>query len=146
MKKLFLTAMAALTLGVASFAKDVNKVNSLTLHNFQKSFSEATDVDWSVTPVYTKAKFKLDGEVVEAFYDGLGALIGTSRKVELKSLPLNATQQIKKKYGKYPILDTIEFIQNDETRYYVSLDKNGKKLVLEVSGQGSVSEFHANMQ
>ena len=146
MKKLFFTAIAALTLGMASYAADGNKVSYRTLNTFEKEFSGATDVSWSVTPVYTKAKFKIADEQVEAFFDGNGEVIGLSRKVDLKKLPLSAIQKIQKNYSKHEILETIEFTQNSEPRYYVSLVKDGKKQILEVTAQRSISAFHANMQ
>jgi hypothetical protein len=79
---------------------------------------------------------------VEAFFATDGDLMGYSRKVEFKSLPLVAIQKIKKDYAGYAVKETIEFEQNEEKTFYVSLENGNKKQILEVTLYGNVSVYH----
>ena len=67
--------------------------------------------------------------------------MGVSRKVDIKKLPLNAIQKIKKDYAGYKVTDSIEFDQDGEKSYYVSLEDGNKKQILQVSLYGNVSVY-----
>jgi hypothetical protein len=141
MKKIFLTTMIAAFIGAQSFAADVTKVSYRILASFEAQFADATDVSWTVNDQYTKAKFTIEGEQIEAFFNASGDVIGTSRKTDLKRLPLNAIQKIKKNYGKYKVTETIEFEFNGDRKYFVSLENDTDRKILEVSLYGEVSIF-----
>ena len=81
-------------------------------------------------------------ENVEAVVSADGDLIGFSRKVDLKKLPLNAIRKIKKDYSTYKVTESIEFDQDGEISYYVSLEDGAKKQILKVSVYGNVSVYH----
>lgn len=141
MKKFMLATLITVTIGTSVLAADVSKVNFRVLNAFEAQFAGATDVNWTVTSDYTKVKFVLEGEKVEAFYNSNGDVIGTSRKTEFKRLPLTAIQKIKKNYAKYQVTETIEFELNGERRYYVSVENASDRKILEVSLYGQVSVF-----
>ncbi len=141
MKKIFLTTLIAAMIGSQVFASDVSKVSYRVLVAFQAQFADATDVNWTVTEDYTKAKFTIEGEQVEAFFNASGDVIGTSRKTDLKRLPLNAIQKIRKSYAKYKVTETIEFEFNGERKYFVSLENEADRKILEVSLYGNVTIF-----
>jgi opacity protein-like surface antigen len=142
MKKMILAALLVAALGTSAFAADVNKVNSRVLSSFESKFANAEHVLWTSRETYNKVTFTVADEKVEAFFAVDGDLIGYSRKADFKSLPLNAIQKIKKDYKNYNVTETIEFTQNEEKAYYVSLENGDNKLVLEVSLYGNVSKYH----
>jgi len=142
MKKLFIAALMVVTVGSSAFALDVNKVNYKVKNTFEAQFAGAENVTWSLRDGYTKAAFTLADEKVEAFFSEDGEMIAYSRKVELKQLPLNAVQKIKKEYGSYTITESIEFNRDGDKGYYLSLQDGAKKQILEVSLYGSVSVYH----
>lgn len=144
MKKLFIAVLMTAAISTSAFATDVNKVSYRILSNFQTEFSEATQVEWSATSKYTKATFILADEQIEAFYAADGELIGVSRKVDIKKLPIKALQKIKKSFADYNIKEVIEFDQNGDKNYYVSLSKGDHKEVLQVSLYGNVTQFDGN--
>ncbi|MBL0882095.1 MAG: hypothetical protein IBJ16_01890 [Chitinophagaceae bacterium] len=144
MKKIFLTTLIAAMIGGQVFASDVTKVSYRVLASFEAQFADAKDVNWTVTDSYTKARFTIEGEQVEAFFSASGDIIGTSRKTELKRLPLIAIQKIKKNYSKYTVTDTIEFEFNGERKYFVSVENESDRKILEVSLYGDVSIFDKN--
>lgn len=144
MKKFIIATLITVAIGSSAIAADVSKVSFRVLNAFEAQFAGATDVAWTVTADYTKAKFAIEGETVEAFFNGNGDVIGTSRKVEFKRLPLSAIQKIKKSYPKYQVTETIEFELSGDRRYYVSIEEGSDRKILEVSLYGQVSVFDKN--
>lgn len=144
MKKLLLAALVVAGIGSSAFAMDVNKISSKARTSFEAKFENATNAKWSVKNNYNKVSFTLADEAVEAFFATDGELIGVSRKVDFKSLPLSAIQKIKKEYASFQVTDTIEFERNEEKSYYVSLQDGNQKQILEVSLYGSVSIFRGS--
>jgi opacity protein-like surface antigen len=140
MKKLIIAAFIMVAAGTSAFAADV-KVNSKVKTNFDALFSGAENISWSSKDLFVKASFTLSDETIEAYFGTDGELIGTSRKVDLKRLPLSAVQKIKKEYAAYQITESIEFERAGERSYYVSLEKGNKKQILEVSLYGNVTSF-----
>jgi opacity protein-like surface antigen len=143
MKKLFIAALFVVAAAGSAFAADanVNKVSSRVKNSFEARFGNPSDLSWKSYDGYLKAAFTIAGEKVEAFFGADGELIGTSRVVEFKQLPLNAIQKIQKDYAGYKVTEAIEFERDGEKSYYVALNNDAKKQVLEVSLYGSVSIF-----
>ena len=143
MKRLLLAVLVVAGLGTSAFATDANnKVSTRAQNSFAEKFAGAQNVQWTAKENFNKVSFTLADEQVEAFFATDGDLIGFSRKVDFKSLPLSGIQKIKKEYADYTVRETIEFQQNDEKAFYVSLEKDGKRQILEVSLYGNVSVFH----
>lgn len=141
MKKLFIAALIVVAAGTSAFAADVFKVDYKVKSSFEARFAGAQNVVWSAKETFIKAAFTMAEENVEAFFDGEGELIGLSRKVDLKKLPLNAIQKIKKDYASYQVSEAIEFDRDGDKSYYVSLEDGAKKQILEVSLYGAVSKY-----
>ncbi len=141
MKKLFIAALIVVAAGTSAFAKDVTKLNYRVRTNFEAKFAGATNVSWSAKENYFKAVFTLSDETVEAFFATEGDLIGYSRQVDFQKLPLSSIQRIKKDYASYKVAETIEFDQDGERSYFVSLQDGAKKKILQVSLYGAVSVY-----
>ncbi|MBV9986370.1 MAG: hypothetical protein JO301_01715 [Chitinophagaceae bacterium] len=141
MKKFFIAALLTVAVAGSAFAADVAKLSSKVKNNFDAQFSGAQNIEWAVRDTYTKFTFLLDDQKVEAFYSADGELIATSRKSEFNKLPLAAIQQIKKQYASYKVEETIEFDQDGDRSYYVSLADGNKKKILQVSLYGNVTLY-----
>jgi hypothetical protein len=142
MKKLFIAALIVVVTGTSAFAIDKSIANFKVKSSFDAQFSSAENVNWTAKENYIKASFTLAGEPIEAFYNPTdGELIGVSRKVEFNKLPLSAVQKIKKEYAAYKVTDSIEFDNDTEKAYYVSLEDGGKKKILVVSLYGTVNVY-----
>ena len=142
MKNLFIAAVMAVAVTSSAFALDVSKISVKVKSSFENQFAGAENVTWSEKDTYTKATFTLAEENVEAFFAADGELIAYSRKVEFKRLPLNAVQKIKKEYAGYTVTESIEFDQDGEKGYYVSLTNGTKKQILAVSLYGNVTVYN----
>ncbi len=144
MKKLFIAALIVVAAGTSAFAADGFKVDYKVKSSFEARFAGAQNVVWSAKENFIRAAFTIAEENVEAFFDTEGELIGLSRKVDLKKLPLNAIQKIKKDYAAYQVTEAIEFDRDGDKSYYVSLEDGAKKQILEVSVYGAVGKYKAS--
>jgi hypothetical protein len=144
MKKLIIAVVMTVLVGRSAFAADTKeaaKVSYRIKTDFETRFSGATNVSWTVRDNYTKVAFTLAEQPVEAFFSHDGELIASSRKVEFGKLPLNAIQTIQKKYSTYTVSESIEFDQDGDKNYFVSLQNGSKKQILQVSVYGSVTRY-----
>jgi hypothetical protein len=143
MKKLIIAALMVAAVTVSAFAADGSKkVNYKVLDNFKQEFAYAKDVQWTIGSEFTKANFTtLEGQKAEAFYTLQGERIAVSKAVTLDKLPTVATKTIAQKYATYTTTEAIELENEENTKFYVSLDNGVEKIILEVSKDGGVSVF-----
>lgn len=139
MKRLFISALLALTLGTSAFAAEGNKVNFTVLNSFQSQFKDASDVQWKSIKDYTKATFVLNNEKMEAFYNREGEMIGTSQAISPEELPTNAKRSFAKKIEGYTVKEAIRFEGTEESAYFISAENEKGCVILKVEDNGSVS-------
>jgi hypothetical protein len=145
MKKLFITALAAVTIVASSFATpeaDVSKVSLKVLNKFKAEFATVDQVEWEVKKDYIKAKFTEDGLDQEAFFTQDGELIGTSKRIERADMPSVPRQALNKVVAGGQLLELIEFNSTEKgVAFYASIQKDGVKQILEISASGFVSNY-----
>ena len=141
MKKLFATAVLALSILTSSFAADVNTIDSKATYSFSQEFADATNVKWTSADTYVKATFTLNKKSMEAFYDLRGELIATSNTIEIDELPTSAKRAFAKKYANFSVKEAIQVDTVDETAYYLSAENETQSVVLKVSAGGLVSVY-----
>ncbi|MEJ0082234.1 MAG: hypothetical protein WDM78_15105 [Puia sp.] len=91
-----------------------------------------------------------------AYYDGNSELVGTISNVSVADLPAHALQDINKKYKGYTIGNVVFYDDNesnesdmmyygqrfdDEDKYFVELQNDKEKIVVQVNSVGEVSFF-----
>ena len=142
MKKLFLAAIAAITLTTTVIAADGSKkVSSTILNNFRSTYKEAGDIKWTVTDQFAKASFLMDGERVEAYYGTDGHFLAESKAVSTQDIPKAAKRDLQKKYSSYTIKEVIQYATFDKVEYYVSLENEKETKILKISGTGDVQVY-----
>ena len=140
MKKLFIAALLTITVVTSAFASDEKRMNVNVLRSFQTQFEGAENVKWSTNLKYIKATFEVDGEKSDAFYDLDGAFIGSSKKITLDDLPVQAKRTFAKKYSDHTVKEAIKFDGVEETAYFVSAENEKQSVILKITGAG-VSVF-----
>ena len=143
MKKLFISAVLALSIISSSFAANVTIGNSRAQRNFSNEFTSAENVTWTSTDKYAKANFTLGAKSMEAYYDNEGNMIGSSSKIEVADLPTNAKRLFAKKYTGYTVKEAVQFEGIIETAYYISAENETQTVILKVSTAGFVSVFRS---
>ena len=137
MKKL----IAAVVLGSVllmntAFANRIDNVNYQVENSFKKEFTQAKEVSWQKTDNYYKAAFKLNNEVMTAFFAYDGEFMGVVRNILSTQLPINLQTSLRKEYEDYWITDLFEFARPDSNGYFVTIQNADQSVTLQ-SGNGS---------
>ncbi|MBN9380734.1 MAG: hypothetical protein J0H74_08220 [Chitinophagaceae bacterium] len=142
MKKVSIIALMVITIASAAFAGDNNALNFKGADHFKKLFPNATKVIYEVKKDFTEVNFTWNNLNLQAFFDNQGNFIATSRAIEVNALPLSYVVNINKEYDGYDILEAIEFDHAENgMSYFVTVSKNNKKYILNISASGDISVF-----
>jgi hypothetical protein len=158
MKKLIIASFSLLLTAATTQAQPkLREVTYQSREHFEQDFPDAKEVSWERTANFDEASFKQDGKSMRAFYDNKSELVGSTTTSKMEELPADAQKYIQKKYGDYKVDEVFLFDDNefnetdmllyghqfeDEDNYFVGLEKNGKRVVLQVSMDGQVGEFY----
>jgi hypothetical protein len=131
MKSLLLAGalfLAALT--TQSFANDV-KVTHAVMQSFKSTFTNASNVQWSVVERMYKAEFIVDGEKTAAFFDiEDGSLVATARYITINDLPRALRSSLKSQAASAVISEIFEVQSDEGIDYFATLLQDGKTVVL----------------
>ena len=134
MKKSILMWAMMLTIGLTSaFANNGETINQRALSSFKKDFANAEDVRWESSKDFVKATFKINDQVMFAYYSQSGDRMAVTRNILSSQLPINLLSDLKKSYGTYWISDLFE-VSSTEASYYVTLQNSDHTLVLKSNG------------
>ena len=123
MKKL-LTAvvLSSVLLMNTAFANKNDNVNYQVENAFKKEFSQAKEVNWQKTDNYYKAAFKMNNEIMTAFFTPEGEFLGVVRNILSSQLPINLQTSLRSGYENYWITDLFEFARPDANGYFVTVE------------------------
>jgi hypothetical protein len=140
-KKLFVAAIATTCFTASAFAGG-DEANAKAISNLKKEYSDARNVQWNVTDEYIKATFSWNNQQLQVFYTKDGDMFAESRLINATNLPIRAQQYLEKNYADYQLSEAIEFTSDQNGLcYYVSLTKDSKKKILQISPNGSITTF-----
>ncbi|MBA2330558.1 MAG: hypothetical protein H0V91_13180 [Flavisolibacter sp.] len=105
-------------------------IDCKVLQSFESQFTNAKEVDWSITSNIYKAQFALDGQYINAFFSADGELVAMTKNVSVNQLPLMLQTELKKQTAKYWITELFELSNEEGTSYYVTLENADEKVVL----------------
>jgi hypothetical protein len=135
MKKLMLIWALLLTVGVgSSFAHKLENVSEQVMNSFKKDFASAQDVTWEKSKDIAKATFKMNDQVMFAYYTEDGNMLAAIRNIVSGQLPISLLSDLKKNYAGYWISDLFEMASNDSTAYYITVEDANQKIVLKSIG------------
>jgi hypothetical protein len=135
MKKRILALAVVLSIGISSiYANNEERVNQKAVSSFKNDFAQATDVKWESNKEYAKATFKMNDQVMFAYYSEAGSLMAVTRNILSSQLPINLQSSLKKNYKESWISDLFEIDSNEETSYYVTLENAEYSITLKSAG------------
>jgi len=136
MKHRILTLALLLSLSLSNLFANTNEevVNYKAATAFKKDFSQAQDVKWESGRQYVKATFKMNDQVMIAYYTSAGDLLGITRNLTTSQLPINLLADLKKNHKNVWVSDLFEITSNDETSYYITLEDADQTVVLKSDG------------
>ena len=129
--------------GAASKKAAVNEaaVNARTISKFNADYRGATGI-WNNERNYDEVLFFWHSNLMDAYYDKDGNLIGTFHEVNPTQLPGNATAKMATAYKGYTIKSaTMMEKDGEDPTYYVQVQSPAHLLILEVDNSGSIQEF-----
>ena len=132
MKK-FLSLSLALTLAVTSIFAN-NEIGQRVMDSFKKEFAQAQDVKWENSKDLAKATFKLNEQVMVAYFTESGELVAVTRNLTVGQLPINLQSSMKKGTPDSWLTDLFEVSTGDETSYFVTLHTASQVTVLKSVG------------
>ena len=101
---------------------------------FKHDFASAELMSTEAHDNFTKVIFKLNGQVMTAFYSNSGDLLAVTRNIVSSQLPVNLLMNFKKHYSDYWITDLFEMSQDSESSYYLTLENSNSKITLRSNG------------
>ena len=154
MKKIFLTIATIGLLGTSVYAADGGKKTEKTAtvsyavqNDFASTFSDATDVTWTVTSNTQKATFRSNGIKMTAFYSITGEYLGLTQDVAYSTIAEKAKKEIAAQYAGYDVNEVIKLETNGantnfaETVYFVDLKSDAAEVLVRVNQSNDVYFF-----
>jgi hypothetical protein len=142
MKKLITAALlSSILLMNAAFANKNENVNMQVEAAFKQEFGQAKEVSWQKTDRYYKAIFKMNNEVVNAYFTHDGELMGIIHNILSTQLPINLQTSLKKEYEGYWITELFEFARPDSNGYYITIQNADEIITLQSTDGSSWSTF-----
>ncbi|HEX8461930.1 MAG TPA: hypothetical protein VF623_10890 [Segetibacter sp.] len=141
MKKLFIIALLALSIGSSAFANTTAAISKTVINRFYAEYKDASNVSWSTTGNYAKASFTVDNKKMEAYYNTNGEVVATSTNISLDELPVNAKRTFAKKFAGYTVKEAIRFEGAEESGYYISAENDKLSIILKVNENNQVGIF-----
>lgn len=143
MKKIILTLAIAVSSIGAAFAGE--EVSAKVLGAFQKEFTTAKEITWTIAEHYYQATFLYNDQYVSAYYTPDGDLVGLTRFISPADLPLTLQSDLKKHHTGYWVTDLFEVSKDGSTAYYITLEDADSKVVLK-SVDGSAWENYKKVK
>lgn len=141
MKNRNIITVAFTLLGAFSiFAQDMNPDNvpSNLKQNFQKSFPQATDVEWEMDGQSYKVEFDMNRNEHEIWYATDGTATRTEQELTEAELPQTIKTAISGNYAGYKVDSIEKTTVNGSSTYEVELEKgwnNEKDVIFNESGK-----------
>ena len=133
-KSILILAMLLTTIVGSSFANRTDDNKNRAAASFKQDFASAKEVTWETSKELVKATFKLNDQVMFAYYSESGELMAVVRNMVSGQLPINLLTNLKKNYQGYWITDLFEVSASNESSYYVTLESADNVIVLKSSG------------
>ena len=134
MKKIILSIAILLALTDASFANPNSNIKERVFASFKNDFHQASEVKWDITSSYIMATFQLDKEILYAYYDFQGNMIGLVHNILTTSLPVHLQKDIKKHYANYWVSELFQVTSEEGVYYYIQLKNADETIVLSTEG------------
>ena len=135
---------------------ELEKFSNQTRANFYSDFGYIPISNWESTDQFDKISFMKNDVLYTAYYDLNSELVGTISAASVADLPAHALQDINKKYSGYTVGNVVFYDDNesnqtdmmyygqqfdDEDKYFVELQNDKNKIVVQVNTIGEVSFF-----
>ena len=133
MKKVFITAISILILGLTMQAAEVNEK---VLKSFKETFPKAEQVNWQEFTDNYVVNFTSVGIRERITYDKDGNFISATRYYLQENLPANIICKLKKKYPNQKVYGVTEITTDSNVEYYVKLEDEANWTTIKSDNSG----------
>ena len=126
----------------AAFANKTENVSYKVENAFHQEFSQAKDVTWEKTDAFYRAAFKMNNEVMTAYFSTDGQFMGVVRNILSTQLPINLQTSLKKDYESYWITELFEYARPDSNGYFITIRNADQVVILQSTDGSSWSTYH----
>jgi len=123
-------AIMTVTMSFANADPGTENVSKNVETSFKKEFVGAVPRSWTKSNDLYKVQFVLNEQIMFAYFNKAGALLGVYRNVTTDQIPLLLANKLKDKYSSYWITSLFEAVRDGESNYYVSLENADEQLTL----------------
>lgn len=142
MKKVFVMLFAVIIAVSASAKVDPSPVkNEKVLASFEKQFAEATHVSWTEKQGYFLASFKLNDDLMLAWYTPEGEVEAINRWIQLNQMTFLAAKAVTELTKDKYILSMAEISKQSELFYLVKTEDAKCFSVYKVSASGDYTRI-----
>jgi hypothetical protein len=139
--KQILIIIAFLTASISMHAEDISTINPNVLKSFEKTFVNASEVNWVSNNEIAIAEFKFNNQYITAYYSCGGNLLGLKKNILSTELPVLLGASLKEQYSNYWITEVMEYGNQGETTYFVTIENAETRITLK-SDLNTWSLFH----
>ena len=133
MKKVFITAISILILGLTMQAAEVNEK---VLKSFKETFPKAEQVNWQEFTDNYVVNFTSVGIRERITYNTDGNFISATRYYLQENLPANIICKLKKKYPNQKVYGVTEITTDSNVEYYVKLEDEANWTTIKSDNSG----------
>jgi hypothetical protein len=129
-KKLTGLFVALLLLSTVTFATDGITPSEQLQKEFNRSFSQSTEVKWEKVADYYKASFLQNGQYLIVYFDAFNNIESVSRNISINMLPLVLQKSLEDKASETTwITDCFELSVENGTEYFVVMENADQKTI-----------------
>ena len=134
-KKLTVLFAALMLLSGVTFATNGITPSEELQKEFNRAFTQSTEVKWEKVDDYYKASFLQDGQYLFVYFDAFNNIESVSRNISINMLPLILQKTLKDKASETTwITDCIELFGENGTEYYVAIENADQKTIYQANG------------
>lgn len=141
MKRFIMLALVLTVLANSAFSNSTDAINNKVLASFTRTFAHAEDVEWEPVKNLYRAKFKLHGQVIFAYYNSEGENVAISRNIRIAQLPLNLSTALQDGFKVQWLTGLFEVSTNGTTQYYAVVENATHKTILKAEGSSGWMVF-----
>jgi hypothetical protein len=134
MKKSILPIALLLTIFSTAFANRPASFTERAHASFQKEFNRASEVSWEEKSNCVIATFHINKDVMFAYYNMHGNLIGLVHNITTASLPEYLQNDLREHYDGYWISDLFQVTTESGDLYFIQLKNADGSMVLTSDG------------
>lgn len=140
-----MTTLVVVTLSITSIfannSKNPNNVNERVEKSFKKEFASAQQESWTRVNNLNKVQFTMNGQILFAYLNDEGTLVGVYRNILSSQLPISLMTQVKDEFSGYWISSLFEVANDGLTTYYITLENADQQLVLKSENSANWTVF-----